>query len=110
MIDLSSMIWPIQKMWKRIILSTGLFRPSVKKQNERRKWNCFIFSTGKDNTAKDYYTLESIIFLLKNVDLQHANYVKKAGVSDSSEENFLDCDKGFIRLGKRHSSYKSSRS
>jgi parafibromin len=39
-----------------------------------------LFSTGKDNTPKDYYTLESIVFLLKNVDLQHANYVKKAAV------------------------------
>ena len=39
-----------------------------------------LFSTGKDNTPKDYYTLESIVFLLKNVELQHANYVKKAAV------------------------------
>lgn len=41
----------------------------------------FVSSTGKDNTPKDYYTLESIVFLLRNVDLQHANYVKKAAVS-----------------------------
>ncbi|CAF1152172.1 unnamed protein product [Rotaria sp. Silwood1] len=42
------------------------------------KTNYLVYGTGKDNTPKDYYTLESIVFLLKNVDLQHANYVKKA--------------------------------
>ncbi len=42
--------------------------------------NFLLFSTGKDNTPKDYYTLESIVFLLKNTELQHANYVKKAAV------------------------------
>ncbi|CAF0846380.1 unnamed protein product, partial [Didymodactylos carnosus] len=31
-----------------------------------------------DGTPRDYYTLESIVFLLKNVELQHANYVKTA--------------------------------
>ena len=48
-------------------------------------------STGKDNTPKDYYTLESIIFLLKNVDLQHANYVKKAAVGTESSTNIARC-------------------
>jgi len=43
------------------------------------KTNYLVYGTGKDTTPKDYYTLESIVFLLKNVDLQHANYVKKAG-------------------------------
>lgn len=43
------------------------------------KTNYLIYGTGKDNTPKDYYTLESIAFLLQNVELQHANYVKKAG-------------------------------
>jgi parafibromin len=42
------------------------------------KTNYLVYGTGKDSTPKDYYTLESIVFLLKNVDLQHANYVKKA--------------------------------
>ncbi|CAF0937793.1 unnamed protein product [Adineta steineri] len=42
------------------------------------KTNYLVYGTGKDNTSKDYYTLESIVFLLKNVELQHANYVKKA--------------------------------
>ena len=44
---------------------------------------CLRCSTGKDSTTpKEYYTLESIVFLWKNVDLQHANYVKNAGVCD----------------------------
>ncbi|CAF5183715.1 unnamed protein product, partial [Rotaria magnacalcarata] len=42
------------------------------------KTNYLVYGTGKDNTPKDYYTLESIVFLSKYVDLQHANYVKKA--------------------------------
>ncbi|CAF5006353.1 unnamed protein product, partial [Rotaria socialis] len=42
------------------------------------KTNYLVYGTGKDNTPKDYYTLESIAFLSKYVDLQHANYVKKA--------------------------------
>ncbi len=40
----------------------------------------FNFSTGKDGIQKDYYTLECILFLLNNVNLPHALYVKQAGV------------------------------
>lgn len=36
-------------------------------------------STGKE--PKDYYTLESLLFLLKNVSLSHPLYVQKAVVS-----------------------------
>lgn len=31
--------------------------------------------------AKEYYTLESLLFLLKNVSLSHPMYVQRAGVS-----------------------------
>lgn len=30
---------------------------------------------------KEYYTLESLLFLLKNVSLSHPSYVARAGVS-----------------------------
>ena len=53
---------------------------SIRSSANHASDHVFVFSTGKDNTSKDYYTLESIVFLLRNVELQHANYVKKAAV------------------------------
>jgi hypothetical protein len=41
----------------------------------------FFFRTGKDDIAKEYYTLDSILFLLKHVNLQHPLYVREAVVS-----------------------------
>ena len=41
----------------------------------------FVFSTGKDGAPKEYYTLDSILFLLKNVQLSHPIYVRRAAVS-----------------------------
>ena len=54
------------------------------------------FSTGKDGVAKDYYTLECIIFLLKNVNLQHASYVKHAAVSYFLETYSKTCSKSTL--------------
>ena len=34
-------------------------------------------SPGKDGTAKDYYTLECLLYLLKNITLQHPVYVRQ---------------------------------
>ncbi|KAI8518518.1 accessory factor associated with RNA polymerase II [Branchiostoma belcheri] len=42
------------------------------------KTNYLIWGTGKDGTPKEYYTLESILFLLKNVHLAHPIYVRRA--------------------------------
>jgi hypothetical protein len=39
------------------------------------------FRTGKDGITKEYYTLDCILFLLKNVQLQHPLYVREAAVS-----------------------------
>lgn len=36
--------------------------------------------TGQGGTPKEYYTLESLLFLLKNVSLSHPMYVQRAGV------------------------------
>ena len=41
---------------------------------------CF-FRTGKDSIGKEYYTLDCILFLLKNVHLAHPLYVREAAVS-----------------------------
>jgi len=44
-------------------------------------YGCFLLcSTGKDGVQKDYYTLDCILFLLKNVSLAHAMYVRQAAV------------------------------
>lgn len=37
--------------------------------------------TGQGGGPKEYYTLESLLFLLKNVNLSHPMYVQRAGVS-----------------------------
>lgn len=42
------------------------------------KTNYVIWGTGKDDIAKEYYTLDSILFLLKHVTLQHPLYVREA--------------------------------
>ena len=42
----------------------------------------FLFnSTGKDGIGKEYYTIDCILFLLKNVHLAHPLYVREAAVS-----------------------------
>lgn len=41
-----------------------------------------ILSTGKEGQPKEYYTLDSILFLLNNVHLPHPSYVRRAAVSE----------------------------
>merc|ERR1719336_193111 len=41
-----------------------------------------IWGTGKDGTAKDYYTLECLLYLLRNITLQHPVYVRQAASED----------------------------
>ena len=49
---------------------------------------CMIGVFFSDRSAgqggKEYYTLESLLFLLKNVSLSHPMYVQRAGVSRTS--------------------------
>ena len=42
------------------------------------KTNYQIFKAGVDKTPKDYYTLETLLFLLKHASLIHALYLPKA--------------------------------
>jgi len=42
------------------------------------KTNYVQWGTGKDGTTKDYYTLECLLYLLKNITLQHPVYVRQA--------------------------------
>ena len=42
------------------------------------KTNYQIFKAGVDKTPKDYYTLETLLFLLKHASLIHAHYLPKA--------------------------------
>lgn len=42
------------------------------------------FRTGKEGQPKEYYTLDSILFLLNNVHLPHSSYVRRAAVSKAS--------------------------
>lgn len=47
----------------------------------------YFIRTGKDGIPKEYYTLDCILFLLKNVQLQHALYVREAAVSEMVKNN-----------------------
>ncbi|KAF6029376.1 cdc73 [Bugula neritina] len=42
------------------------------------KTNYVQYGTGKESVAKEYYTVDCILFLLKNVHLPHAMYVRQA--------------------------------
>lgn len=48
--------------------------------------NLFFPSTGKEGQPKEYYTLDSILFLLNNVHLPHPSYVRRAAVSNFSPQ------------------------
>lgn len=41
----------------------------------------YNYRTGKEGQPKEYYTLDSILFLLNNVHLPHPSYVRRAAVS-----------------------------
>lgn len=43
----------------------------------------FCFSSGKEGNVKEYYTLECLLFILKNIQLTHPVYVRQAAVSKS---------------------------
>lgn len=38
-------------------------------------------SSGKRGAPREYYTLECLLYLLKNVQLQHSVYVRQCAVS-----------------------------
>ncbi|XP_064457592.1 parafibromin-like [Ornithodoros turicata] len=46
------------------------------------KTNYFIWGSGKDGTPRDYYTLQCLLFLLKNVHLSHPVYVRQAAAEN----------------------------
>ncbi|RWS04196.1 parafibromin-like protein [Dinothrombium tinctorium] len=56
------------------------------------KTNYLVYGSSKDGPNKEYYTLECLLFLLKNVNLQHPVYVKQAaaeGVPGSASLSLL---------------------
>uniref|UniRef100_A0A3B3DD24 Parafibromin n=1 Tax=Oryzias melastigma TaxID=30732 RepID=A0A3B3DD24_ORYME len=46
------------------------------------KTNYIIWGTGKEGQPKEYYTLDSILFLLNNVHLPHSSYVRRAATEN----------------------------
>ncbi|KAG8194555.1 hypothetical protein JTE90_013302 [Oedothorax gibbosus] len=46
------------------------------------KTNYLVWGAGKDGTPKEYYTLECLLFLLKNVQLSHPVYVRQAAAEN----------------------------
>ncbi len=51
------------------------------KSNGKSKYVLLLRPGQAAGTSKEYYTLESLLFLLKNVSLSHPMYVQRAGVS-----------------------------
>lgn len=45
------------------------------------KFVIFFCSSGKKGAPPEYYTLECLLYLLKNVQLQHSVYVRQCAVS-----------------------------
>ncbi|XP_077968805.1 parafibromin-like [Styela clava] len=46
------------------------------------KTNYPIWGTGKNGNAKEYYTLDTILFFLKNIKLTHPLYISQAAAED----------------------------
>ncbi|EEZ97432.2 parafibromin [Tribolium castaneum] len=46
------------------------------------KTNYLMWGSGKDGTPKEYYTLECLLFILKNVSLTHPVYVRQAAAEN----------------------------
>ncbi|VVC26130.1 Hypothetical protein CINCED_3A001888, partial [Cinara cedri] len=44
--------------------------------------NFLMYGSGKDGSPKEYYTLECLLFLLKNVTLTHPVYVRQAAAEN----------------------------
>ena len=51
---------------------------SIRLVKQEYLFNYEFDSSGKDGAPRDYYTLECLLFLLKNVQLQHPVYVRQA--------------------------------
>lgn len=54
------------------------------------------YRTGKEGQPREYYTLDSILFLLNNVHLSHPVYVRRAAVSRPHKMWFLSCDNEYV--------------
>ncbi|CAN8019284.1 unnamed protein product, partial [Ixodes persulcatus] len=46
------------------------------------KTNYLVWGSGKDGTPREYYTLQCLLFLLKNVHLSHPVYVRQAAAEN----------------------------
>lgn len=44
----------------------------------KAKTNYTIWGSGRDGQAKEYYTIEAILFFLENIELTHPQYIKTA--------------------------------
>lgn len=66
---------PISEKGNQIIFGEYSWPKSV-------KTNYLIWGSGKEGTPKEYYTLESLLFLLKNVHLSHPVYVRQAATEN----------------------------
>ncbi|CAK1548300.1 unnamed protein product [Leptosia nina] len=46
------------------------------------KTNYFMWGSGKEGAEKEYYTLECLLFILKNIQITHPIYVKQAAAAN----------------------------
>lgn len=67
---------------KNQLFNVGVCFPSFNKTSCHTEILMFLlyYSSGKDGTPKEYYTLECLLFILKNISLTHPVYVRQAAV------------------------------
>ena len=47
-----------------------------------------VWGSGRDGNAKEYYTIETILFFLDNVEMPHPQYIKAAIEKFGATEKF----------------------
>ena len=72
-------MFSIQKIQKQIIAFIGKSHVVIRALKIYPHVS-LLKSASKDG-PKEYYTLECLVYLAKNVDQQHPNYIKTANVS-----------------------------
>lgn len=82
MLKLYLVSFPGLKMLKQTILCIGKYCYYEINMYRCDNSNPTFFRSGKDGTAKEYYTLECLLFILKNVSLTHPVYVRQAAAEN----------------------------
>ncbi|CAL8102625.1 unnamed protein product [Orchesella dallaii] len=79
---------PLSLLRQCIVSGKGIIKKDKKIITGDFEWpknvrtNYMIYGSGKDGAAKEYYTLECLLYLLRNVHLSHPNYIRQAATEN----------------------------